>query len=655
MQEVITTKLTDWANPPKVSDLKQDYREATTSHSAHTVEVDNWLDHLNITGQAKLGKRKGKSTIQPKLIRKQAEWRYAALSEPFLSTEDVFNTDPISFEDKESAIQNGLILNNQFNTKIDKINFIDTIVRTLVDEGTAIVRVGWTNVQEIKEVEIPVTSMMPILDNEQAASMIQQGLPPLQEEVTGTELVKQLVTVANHPTVEVCNYKDVIIDPTAEGDIEKANFVIYSFETSLSELKKDGRYKNLDNINVEGNSTQGHPNYESTADFTFNDAPRKKFVAFEYWGYWDYEGTGIVKPFVATWVGDTLIRMEENPFPDEKLPFVLIQYLPRKKHNYGEPDGELLIDNQKVIGAVTRGMIDSMARSANGQMGSRKDALDVTNKRKFDRGLDYEFNPNVDPNQAFHMHTYPEIPRSAHEMLQLQSNEAESISGVKAFSQGISGNSLGKTATGIKSALDATSKRELGILRRLAEGIKRIGRKFISMNAVFLSEEEVVRITNDEFVTVRRDDLAGNIDISLTISTAEADNDKAEELSFMLQTLGNTMPPEFTQIILTDFATLRKMPYLAKKIKEFEPKPDPIAEQKAQLEVAMLQAELQEKQADIAVKQANAQYLLAKARTEGSTADLKDLDYVEQEEGVNQERELEKLDRKQNKQVESKK
>ncbi|MFR7882255.1 MAG: hypothetical protein ACLU5J_12890 [Christensenellales bacterium] len=35
-------------------------------------------------------------------------------------------------------------------------------------------------------------------------------------------------------------------------------------------------------------------------------------------------------PFVATWVGDTLIRMELNPFPDEKLPFVLVQYLPVK-------------------------------------------------------------------------------------------------------------------------------------------------------------------------------------------------------------------------------------------------------------------------------------------------------------------------------------
>ena len=39
---------------------------------------------------------------------------------------------------------------------------------------------------------------------------------------------------------------NVIIDPTCLGELDKANFVIYSFETSMAELKKDGRYSNLD-------------------------------------------------------------------------------------------------------------------------------------------------------------------------------------------------------------------------------------------------------------------------------------------------------------------------------------------------------------------------------------------------------------------------
>ena len=93
---------------------------------------------------------------------------------------------------------------------------------------------------------------------------------------------------------------------------------------------------------------------------------------------------------------------------------------------------------------------------------------------------------------------------------------------------------------------------------------KRLG--FISCGvsrAEFLEDEEIVRITNEEFVAINRNDLGGKYDIKLNISTAEADEQKGSELAFMLQTMGNTMPPEMSQMILADIAKLRKMPDLA--------------------------------------------------------------------------------------------
>jgi hypothetical protein len=249
------------------------------------------------------------------------------------------------------------------------------------------------------------------------------------------------------------------------------------------------------------------------------------------------------------------------------------------------------------------------------------------------------------------MHNYPEIPSSAPYMLGLQNNEAESLTGVKAFSgTGITGAALGENATGIRSALDATAKRELGILRRLANGMKQIGRKVIAMNAVFLDETEVVRITEEEFIEVRRDDLAGNIDLSLTISTAEADNDKAEQLAFMLQTMGPNQDPGMTKIIQSELFRLRKMPDLAKRIEEYEPPPpDPILVEKAQLENEMMKAEITKLESEAQENLANAHWDEAKSITEqakarqlGSDADMKDLDFVEQETGTKQERDLQK-------------
>lgn len=678
-RDLTTTKLTDWEKEPTVAELKQDYQDARSSHDSQMTKINVWLDNLNVQGKAKVNPGKNSSKVVPKLIRKQAEWRYAALSEPFLSTEDIFNVSPVTWEDKQAAIQNQLVLNHQFNNRLHKVSFIDEYVRTLVDEGTAILRVGWDFQEQEVDVEVPDVeyvvddSLGPMhdqlaelrssspetYDNEvedelkQAHELTLEHGRPIRPNIIGKKKVKQMKTVVNQPTLEVCDYRNVLIDPTCMGDIDKAGFVIYSFESSLSELRKDKRYKNLENINLDTNSILGTPDHVAssadTQNFNFSDNPRKKFVVYEYWGFRDLTGSGVVQPFVAAWVGDTLIRMERNPFPDQKLPFVVVQYLPVRKSSYGEPDGALLEDNQKISGAVTRGMIDLMAKSANGQTGIRKDALDLTNRKKFEDGRDYEFNANVDPRQGIYHHVFPEIPASAQFILQLQNFEAESLTGVKAFSQGISGAGLGDVAAGVRGALDAASKRELGILRRLSAGIIEVARKFLSMNSQFLSDVEVVRVTNDEFVPVRRDDLAGDFDLKLSISTAEEDNNKAEQLAFMLQTLGNSVDQGIVMMILSDIARLRKMPDLEHALKTFQPAPDPVKQKMQELEIAKLEAEIQAIRTETQRNMTQAQLDMAKSETEkakaeniSSVTDLNNLDFVEQESGVHQERELQK-------------
>ena len=669
-------KLTTWAKEPTVSQLRQDLLDAKSAHDTHVSNVKRWLDNLQAKNVAGFKKTPGRSSIIPKLIRKQAEWRYAALSEPFLSTDDLFNVLPMTYEDRNSALQNGLVLNNQINTQLNKTKFIDEYVRAAVNEGSVIVRVGWEYLTEKQTVTVPqieyraapqALPMMQQLDQlqqvspqeyqNQEAELLQahalyrqHGVPYLPAVVGEQEEEIEKVLV-NRPTLKVCDHRNVIVDPSCEGDMSNAKFVIYGFETSLSELRKAGLYTNLDRINVDGSSPLSQPDYSSVdeSNFNFSDESRKRIVAYEYWGFWDIDGSGITKPIVATFVNNTMIRLAENPYPDQAIPFVIVPYLPVAKSVYGEPDGELLEDNQKIVGAVTRGMIDILGRSANGQIGIRKDALDVTNRRKFERGMDYEFNTNVDPRQAIFMHTYPEIPQSVQFMLGMQNAEAESLTGVKAFNNGVTGQGLGDTAASVRGALDAASKRELGILRRLADGMIQIGRKIIAMNAEFLSEEEVVRVTNEQFVTVRRDDLAGNFDLRLTISTAEEDNQKAQELAFMLQTLGPNEDPKIRTMVLADICRLRKMPDLAQRLESYQPQPDPLAQEKAQLEVELLKAQIANERAKAMSYQASAQLDQAKVGTEQaqareihSNSDLKDLDYVEQESGVKQERDLQK-------------
>ena len=657
-------KLTGWAKEPSVINLREDFDAAKPFHDNQLTKINRWNNLRDITGGEKMKKVKGRSNVQPKLIRRQAEWRYSALSEPFLGDEKLFKVSPRTFEDVECSTQNELVLNWQFSTKINKVKFIDEYIRTTVDEGTSIVRLGWVRETESITVSVPTFQHYAITSEEEAQALmdaveletqnprmfnkipeeIQAAVKYFKETgqpstaiISGSTEVQEEKIIENKPTVQIMNPDNVYLDPSCEGDPDKAGFVVISYETSKAELLKDGRFKNLKSVNWEGNTVLSQPDHatETEDSFNFKDSLRKKIVAYEYWGNYDIHGNDKLVPIVATWIGNVMVRMEENPFPDKKHPFVFVPYLPVKREAYGEPDGEILEDNQKVLGAVTRGMIDLMGRSANSQQGFAKGFLDVTNRRKFENGQDYEFNPGTDPSRAIFQHTYPEIPNSALTVMQLQNQEAEAMSGVKSFAGGVSGEGYGDVAAGIRGVLDASSKREMNILRRLAKGMQDIGRKVSAMNAVFMSKKEIVRVTNEEFVEIDRDELKGNFDLIVDISTAEVDEKKAQDLGFMLQTMGPSMNPDMVSMILSEIATLKRMPALAEQIKNYRPQPDPMEEQMKQLELQKVQKEIEKLDSEIAFNHARAQEA-------SSETDLNNIEATENASGITHDRELQK-------------
>lgn len=694
MFEEDTNELTNWNNPPTIADLKDDLSNCKSSHDRQVAIINKYMDNLRADPKPKRKDMVG-SSIQPRLIRKHAEWRYSGLSEPFLSTTNIFKVNPTTYEDAYSARQNELVINYQFNTQIDKIRLIDSYVRSAVDTGTAILRVGWEELEQIQDIPEPqyqpqqidpslgealsrfervanlmentieVNNVPPqwkeciklaqeqtksreqevMAQAEQRLQAMQQQVPPEQLEQYQQQMMQevqqqiqqlppiayepveigtqftQVTKLINRPTIQICDYRDVYFDPSCEGDIDKAEYIIYKFNSCKADLLADKRYKDIDKIPE--TTDKDYDDYFDESD-NLKDKARKKITVYEYWGNWDIEGNGTKKPIVATWVGDVLIRLEDNPYPDHKPPFVVVNYLPIANQLYGEPDGALIADNQEIIGAITRGVIDLLAKSANSQTGSAINFLDPVNKKKFVEGRDYEFNANASPAQAIYQHTFPEIPQTVIPFLSQLEFEAEALTGVKGFSQGISGDSLGDSATGARGVLDATSKREMGILRRLADGLKKVARKVISMNALWLNEKEVIRITNLDFVEIHRDDLAGEFDLTLDISSAEQDSARAESLAFMLQTLGNTVDQGMTQMVLSEICRLKKMPELAERVNRWKPQePDPMQVRLQEAQVQLLEAQVEKYKAEVQKLSADTGLSEAKAQSELVDAQLR--------------------------------
>lgn len=617
-----------------LSALKNDLKSAEILKKEQDALMLKWKREYD--GMPYGNESKGKSAIVSRDIKKQGEWQHASIIDPFVSSSDVIKCHPITAEDAPAARQNEILLNAQFCRKFDRYNFMSKAVKVLDREGTVVIQTGWN--YEDKE----VTAMAEVVVTDEFGNEY-----VTEEEVTETIVVK------NQPTAKVCRNEDIYIDPTCQDDLDAAQFVIYRYETDLSSLKKDGRYKNLERLAKIDTSYDSDFRTEDETFFRFKDKARKKFVVYEYWGNYDVNEDGIAEPIVCSWVHDVIIRLEANPYPDGKPPFIVVPFnsVPFKIH--GEANAELIGDNQKVKTAIIRGFIDNMANSNNSQVALRKGALDPINKKRFLEGQPFEFNGT--PND-FWQGSYNQIPGSAFDMLGLMNNEIESLTGVKSFSGGINAGSLGQTATGARGALDATATRRMNIVRNISENlVKPLMRKWMSYNAAFLEDEEVVRVTNEEFVPVRRDDLEGRIDIDISISTAEDNAAKSQELSFLLQTLGPNEDPSIRREIMADIMELMRMPEQAKRIREYQPQPDPLQEELKRLELERLALENQklrseiernmaragEDQVDIVLKQNKAAVEAAKARKLQTDADLGDLRFIKEDEEIDHKRKME--------------
>ncbi|NOQ48194.1 MAG: hypothetical protein GQ576_03510 [Methanococcoides sp.] len=601
--------------------FKADLHAADSLRLEAVQDRDEWKAQYN--GEPYGNEEKGKSELVSRDIKRQDEWQHASVKDPFVSDQDIIKCKPITFEDVKSAQQNELVLNYQFTRQFNRYKFMTDVIKLYYSEGTVIVKTSWCYEDSIEQVEVPKFAIDPMTGE------------PIQ---IGVELVRKLKVLINKPDAEICRLEDIYMDPTAEGDVDRAQFFIHRYESDLSSLRKAKKYKNLNKLAVNMARDNGDFDPTDETEFVFEDQARKKIIVHEYWGNYDIKGTGIAVPIICTWVNDTIIQLEDNPYPEQSMPFLVLANNSIPFKLYGEAAAELVGDNQKITTAVKRGILDNMANSNNAQKGLRTGALDTLNTKRFLNGKNFTFNGST---ADFFEGSYNNIPASVFSVLEMVNNETESMLGVKDFSaQG--GHSLGSTAKAAGGVLDAVSVRKLDIVRNIAENlVKPLMRKWMEYNSEFLQPEEIVRVTNEEFVEIKRDDLKGMIDISIQVSTAEDNSAKAQELAFMLQTGQQSMDEGEVRLIRAEIARLQKMPELAKKIEDYQPpEPDPYIQEMRELEKQKLMAEIEERlsrarenEVDLRAKTAKAILDEARARKLGSDTDMVDLEFTRKAEG----------------------
>ena len=664
--------------------VKKDYDLSKVDHNAKMGKIYRWRREYNGDPYEEIKREDGRkneleekrSKLVARDIKKYSSWLESSVIDPFISTHDIVKCFPATPRSTKFAKCAETILNAQFCRQFNRFNFMSTAVSTLLRDGICVVKTGWEFSEDKRKVfynidtplsvvgqplqpEIPDEQLQQIAqENPEEAQMLKLLSTPMLDEL-GRQVYhheeqykEEVIPVINKPTAILCRNEDIFIDPTCMGDISKAQFIIHQYLTDLSTLKMDGRFKNLDKLTDNDAFAPSKADFDFgygyDTDFEFEDKTRKKYLVREYWGNLQVDDSGIVSPMVVSWIEDTVIRCEENPYPDKKPPFIIAPFLPIPFDVYGEPNGAILSDNQRVKTAIYRGIIDNMANSNNAQIGIRKGELDDTNRKRMLRGENFEFNQN--PQNIF-VGNYNQLPQSIFNFLQLVDSESTQLTGVNTYGQQQTTDRIGNDNAS-KGVLDSGNLRKLQIVKSIAENlVKPLLRKWLEYSAELLEDEQVFRITGGEhFEIIKRDDLYGQIDIDLTISTNEDNAVRVNQLAFLLQTIGPNEDPNIRKMIMAEIMKLHKMPELATRIETYEPEPDPLLVAQQQLMIEKLKAEIAELQANAGKIEQDGILKSAKAQNEGARAeqtraqtDKINLDFIQQQKGIKEQADMAKL------------
>lgn len=598
--------LKDWKNIPEIGDMQSNINSANDINKKYLDRIVNGLQVLGgeLPKEFLNSLKPNQSKSSPKIAQQQAEWAYGKLTEPFHIANNLFKVDANHLSMIPYARQCERILNFQFTNSIPKRLLIDQAAKAFYDNGIVIGKVHWDS-ESVTE-SITTTTLVEAPD----------GTMNVKEDV-----VENTYLIENKPSIVLCDFNSVTIDPSCRGDLDKAMFITHKYKTNKANLIKDGRYKNLDKINVNENPNklQGLQINDGQSDgnnpiddMDFQDDNRKLFDIIEYWAMYDIYDTGILEPILVSFVGNVVVRVELSPMPDGKLPFVAKSMLIEENSVYGMPVSLLIKEEQQAIGNVHRNLLDKISQSMRDQKLIHPQLFSSSvEKQKFINGRSATTAGIVSPTVGlYEVENKGGLDNHLYQMLQSMKAEAQDITGNMPMTQ-TSGNKFNSSGA-LSAFVDTVAVRESMELGRFTDFWIEIAKKVLSMSLYFLEDEEIRFITGEEVVRLENvPKTISPISLSTNIITMSERRDKSIFFMSILERMDKFADPEFEGAILTKLAYINDSPDIASQIQEIinRPPPEPTPQ-----EIARMELEFADMQADVSLKQAQAEDYLATAQ-----------------------------------------
>ncbi len=452
-----------------LSICKEDLSTARKNKTTIDGKIQKWRDLAN--GEPLGNEADGRSKYVAKEAQKAISWYIPNSIKPFMSSNEIVDFVPRTFDDVQRAKSQNTLINYQFNNNFPKYQFLHTAINLFATEGTTVARLGWIHEEETETMPFEGVTREQLdemeaggaeINIEDSAIVLVDALEDprgVSEEIfKGTATIT--TTTVSRPDAESIKNEDFFI---IGETIEDSDCCIQRIDTTRYELRKQdkaydpsGIYENVDQITASGTDTKESglgqdretqlENYGGTRDD--DKKGRDPLTIYEYYGNIDRDGDGIAEPIVCVWSGNTILRISENPFPDEEPPFIGAPFMPIPFSFFGNGLPYYLEDVTNVKTAIMRTFIDLMANSTNGMKHIQKGSINTLNTRRL-REAKIGSVIEWDDINGFQPEVHNEIPNSLQTMYELFTAEGENESGITRYNQGLDAKSLNKTATGI--------------------------------------------------------------------------------------------------------------------------------------------------------------------------------------------------------------
>lgn len=562
-------------------------------------------------------------------VKTTIDWMLPSLIEVFTGADDPVDITGVNINDDDNAKKIQQLLSYFVTRKNNFFSFIYNFLRDGLTINMGCAKIYWR--REVDRTRMEVLADAAVMQELAAAQ--QAGEIEVVEAVPVTplgDLVKvtydEVNVKVNQPVLENMSPSELRFTYD-EKCLSDAKFVAQRKLVRgdyLKRMEASGVYQNVDKAlekasegrlrRTELDTKRNEKLGDTSAKLSDGDDASREFELYEAYVKVDYNGDGIYENVIVHAVGDTPLKIQDNVF--EMPPFFVFSPEHDAYSIFGEDSlTDTLEQLQDLKTALIRQMIIAVAKNNIPQKFVLESMVDMDALYENEEVVPVK--DGVPPSQAIFTPPPIQIDGSAMTLVQYAQNEIESQSGSTRYNQGLDSSSLNRTATGISAIMGAADKKIKLIARLAAETAWIPIVKFlILLCQKFVDDGQIVRLSDGNMV-LRREDL--NIDYDLIVNVGQGAGTKEAQIQYLMVLISQLYPKleqigivnaaswyNVTKELLETMGIRSAEKYLidpaGEEYQQQQQAAQAAQQQEAAKQDALMQAQMQLKEADIRAK-----------------------------------------------------